>query len=152
TPRIASALAACPCANFVRPLYPRANDGSHTRSRSLMPNAAEIVPDYLLIGHITHDVTPYGPHLGGTVSFAAHTAAAFGLKVALLTSAAPDEPLMERLPDSVMVVNIPAEHTTTIENIYTPDGRDQYMYHRARTLEVSMLPPAWRNARQVHFA
>lgn len=116
-----------------------------------MPNAAEIVPDYLLIGHITHDVTPYGPHLGGTVSFAAHTAAAFGLKVALLTSAAPDEPLLQRLPDGVMVVNIPAEHTTTFENIYTPDGRVQYMYHRARTLEVSMLPPAWREARQVHF-
>lgn len=116
-----------------------------------MPNAAEIVPDYLLIGHITHDVTPFGPQLGGTVSYAAHTAAAFGLRVALLTSAAPDEPLLERLPASVMVHNIPAEQTTTFENIYRPEGRVQYMYHRARTLEVSMLPPAWRQARQVHF-
>ncbi len=116
-----------------------------------MPKATEIVPDYLLIGHITHDVTPYGPQLGGTVSYAAHTASGFGLKVALLTSCAPDEPLLERLPEGVMVVNIPAEHTTTFENIYTPDGRVQYMYHRARTLEVSMLPPAWRRARQVHF-
>lgn len=116
-----------------------------------MPNAAEIVPDYLLIGHITHDVTPYGPQLGGTVSYASHTASAFGLKVALLTSCAPDEPLLEHLPEGVMVLNIPAEHTTTFENIYRPAGRVQYMYHRARTLEVSMLPPAWRRARQVHF-
>lgn len=117
-----------------------------------MPNATEIVPDYLLIGHITHDVTPYGPQLGGTVSYAAHTAAAFGLNVALLTSTAPDEPLLERLPESVTVLSIPAGQTTTFENIYQPTGRVQYMYHRARTLEVSMLPPAWRQARMVHFA
>jgi len=116
-----------------------------------MPEAAEIVPDYLLIGHITHDVTPYGPQLGGTVSYAAHTAAAFGLKVALLTSTAPDEPLLAKLPPGVLVLSIPADQTTTFENIYRPDGRMQYMYHRARTLDVSMLPPAWRRARQVHF-
>ena len=40
-----------------------------------------LFPDYLLIGHIAHDVTPQGPRLGGTVSYGAYTAVALGLRV-----------------------------------------------------------------------
>lgn len=112
-----------------------------------------LAPDYLLIGHITHDVTPNGPHLGGTVSYGAHTAAALGLRVGILTSARPDEPLLRDLPESAQVVCIPAEHTTMFENRYTEGQmRTQYMYHRALTLTPAMLPPAWRHARLIHFA
>jgi len=117
-----------------------------------MDNANGFIPDYLLIGHITHDVTPEGPRLGGTVSYGAHTAAAFGIRVGILTSARPDEPLLRDLPDGVMVVNIPAEHTTTFENIYGPEGRTQYLHHRAATLTPAMLPERWRAARLVHIA
>jgi sugar/nucleoside kinase (ribokinase family) len=109
------------------------------------------IPDYLLIGHIAHDVTPEGPRLGGTVSYGARTAAAFGLRVAILTSTRPEEPLLAQLPPEVHVVSIPAEHTTTFDNRYIDGKRTQYMYHRATTLTPDMLPPTWRQARLVHI-
>ncbi len=112
---------------------------------------AESIPDYLLIGHIAHDVTPQGPRLGGTVSYGAYTAAAFGLKVAILTSTKPDEPLLNNLPPQVQVISIPAEHTTTFENRYAGNARTQYLHRRARTLTPDMLPPAWRETRLVHL-
>jgi len=116
-----------------------------------MADLTDQIPDYLLIGHITHDVTPDGPRLGGTVSYAAHTAVAFGLRVAILTSAAPDEPLLADLPPQAQVLSIPAEHTTMFENLYDGWKRIQYMYHRAITLHPEHLPPAWTKARLVHL-
>lgn len=117
----------------------------------MMTEAVDFVPDYLLIGHITHDVTPEGPRLGGTVSYGAHTAVALGLRVGLLTSARADEPLLRKLPPQARVVCIPSEHTTTFENRYADGRRTQYIYHRATTLTPDMLPPAWRRARLVHL-
>ncbi|MBN1679203.1 MAG: hypothetical protein JW966_02855 [Anaerolineae bacterium] len=117
-----------------------------------MTEPTEFTPDYLLIGHIAHDVTPQGPQLGGTVSYAAHTAAAFGLKVAILTSTRPQELLLADLPHGASVHSVPSEHTTIFENIYTDSGRTQYIHHRAQTLTPDMLPPAWRSAKLVHLA
>lgn len=116
-----------------------------------MPISTTTIPDYLLIGHVSSDVTPQGPRLGGTVSFGAHTAAAFGLRVAVLTSACPGEPLLDDLPAGVEVIAIPAEHTTTFENRYSASGRTQILHHRAETLYPDMLPDAWRKARLVHL-
>lgn len=42
--------------------------------------------DYLLLGHITLDLSPDGPQLGGTVAYAARTAQAMGLRVGVVTS------------------------------------------------------------------
>lgn len=114
-------------------------------------HSTDFIPDYLLIGHVAHDITPQGPQLGGTVSYGAHTAAAFGLRVGILTSAQPDEPLLEKLPADTVVVSIPAKHTTMFENHYNGSSRTQFMYHRAHTLTPEMLPPAWKQARLVHF-
>ena len=109
-------------------------------------------PDYVLIGHISHDRTPQGPRLGGTVAYGAHTARAFGLRVGVLTSADPRDPVLADLPPEVQLVNVPAEHSTTFENRYEGNTRTQWMYHRAHTLKPAMLPPAWRAARLVHLA
>lgn len=109
-------------------------------------------PDYVLVGHITRDLTPRGSQLGGPVSFGAFTAAAFGLYVGILTSALPDEPLLRDLPPQVSVINVPAIETTTFENRYSDAGRTQMLYHRARTLTPDMLPDAWRFAPQVQLA
>ncbi len=113
---------------------------------------ADAIPEYLLIGHIAHDVTPHGPHLGGTVSYAARTAVAFGLRVGIVTSAASDEPLLNDLPAEALVISVPAPHTTTFENRYTANGRIQYMYHRATPLSLEAVPPTWQRARLVHLA
>ena len=52
--------------------------------------------DYLLIGHITQDITTEGPRLGGSVTYSALTAQAIGLRVGIVTSFA------EELVDMLM--------------------------------------------------
>lgn len=109
-------------------------------------------PDYLLIGHLTADLTPDGRSLGGTVSYAARTAHAFGLRVGILTSAAADEPLLAELAPYAEIRSLPAQATTTYENIYTPTGRIQYVRGIASRLTADSIPADWRAAPLVHLA
>lgn len=113
---------------------------------------AENTVDYLLVGHITADLTPDGRLLGGTVSYAAKTAKAFGLRVAALTSAGHNDPLLDELRREANVVCIPAEHTSTFENIYGPQGRIQYIRGVAASILPAHIPPAWLTAPLVHIA
>jgi len=113
------------------------------------PASAEAV-DYVLIGHMTADLTPQGRRVGGTVSYAIRTAYSFGLRVGLLTSAQPNDPLLQELASYGQIVVIPAEHTTTFENIYTPQGRTQYVRAVAGAILAEHVPPAWRSAQLLH--
>jgi len=115
-----------------------------------IPPSADNPLDYLLIGHITQDVTPQGLVLGGTVSYSAMTAAALGLKVGIIT-AAPEEVDLSALA-AFPIHRIPSEQATTYENIQTPNGRVQYLHKRAPTITAEMIPPSWRAASIVHFA
>lgn len=107
--------------------------------------------DYLLIGHMTADLTPDGRTVGGTVSYAVRTAAAFGLRVGLVTSAQPDDPLLAELTPYAQVLVIPAKSTTTYENIYTDAGRTQYIRGVAADIRPADVPSAWHSAPLVHF-
>lgn len=110
-------------------------------------------PDYLLIGHATADLTPDGRLLGGTVSYAARVIHSFGLSVGVLTSAAPNEPLLQQLkPYVTEMVVIPGESTSTFENIYQPTGRVQYLRGVASKITVSNIPAHWLTAPLVHLA
>ena len=111
-----------------------------------------ITPDYLLIGHMTADLTPQGRLPGGTVSYATRTAAAFGLRVALLTSAAAGDPLLESLTPYGEFVSIPAPETTTYENIYLPTGRVQYVRGVAAPIGAPDIPTHFLGAPLVHLA
>jgi 1D-myo-inositol 3-kinase len=112
-----------------------------------------MTPDYLLIGHLTADLTPTGRLLGGTVSYAARVIQAFGLKAGILTSAAPGEPLLEQLhPYADQLIVLPGDSTSTFENIYGPHGRTQYIRGVAAPLGVSDISPAWEAAPLVHLA
>ena len=106
--------------------------------------------DYLLIGHLTVDLTSTGPRLGGTAAYSALAARALGLRVGIVTSGAEDLPLAP-LAD-FPIVRIPAEHSTTFENIHTPEGRRQTLHHRAETLTYEHVPAAWRTAPILHLA
>jgi sugar/nucleoside kinase (ribokinase family) len=106
--------------------------------------------DYLLIGHVTQDVTPQGFMLGGTVSYSAMTAAALGLKVGIIT-AAPNEVDLSALA-AFPILCIPCKEATTYENIHTPQGRIQFLHKRAPTITADMIPESWRSASIVHFA
>ena len=111
-----------------------------------------LIPDYLLIGHMTADLTPDGRLPGGTVSYATRTAAAFGLRVALLTSAAAGDPLLDSLKPYGEIVSIAAAETTTYENIYTPSGRVQYVRGVAAPIGAADLPAHFLGAPLVHIA
>ncbi len=105
--------------------------------------------DYLVIGHVTKDLTPSGPILGGTVSYSALTAKALGLRVGIVTAAEEGHPLADL--EGVTVVAHPCDHSTTYENIITPNGRILYCHHQAPSLNISHVPDAWRNAPIVHL-
>lgn len=117
----------------------------------IIPPASAGVVDYVLIGHMTADLTPQGRRIGGTVSYAIRTAYSFGLRVGLLTSAQPNDPLLQELEPYGQVVVIPAEHTTTFENIYTPQGRTQHVRAVANRILPSHVPHAWRSAPLLHI-
>lgn len=109
--------------------------------------------DYLLVGHITADIVPDdGRVLGGTVAYAASVAHAFGYHPRIFTSCHPQEPLLHQLKPYATVVNHPAEHTTTFENIYRGDDRQQIVHHLAAPLTFDDLPFDWRDSNLVHLA
>lgn len=108
--------------------------------------------DYLIVGHVCKDLTPGGPRLGGTATFAALTAQAIGWRVGIVTSA-PDDllPLLGPL-EAIPTVRVPAEAPTTFENIYTPQGRVQVLSGRATPLTLEHIPAAWYRPQVVHLA
>lgn len=106
--------------------------------------------DYLLVGHAALDITPAGVQLGGTVSYAALTAKAMGLRVGVATSVGRDAPL--DLLEGIQVFNIPAETSTVFENIETGNGRRQILHHRATPVSFEHIPQVWRTAPIVHLA
>lgn len=112
-----------------------------------------MIPDYLLIGHATADLTPNGRVLGGTVSYAARVVQAFGLSAGVLTSAAPNEPLLEELkPFVAEMVVLPTQSISTFENIYTASGRIQYLRAVAAKITADHIPAEWFKSPLVHLA
>ena len=94
--------------------------------------------DYLVIGHITHDIHPSGPRVGGTATYAALTARALGLRVGIVTSYGGDLPIPEL--EDIPLINYPAESSTIFENIKTPLGRIQYIRNIAPVLNLRSDP------------
>ena len=105
--------------------------------------------DYLVIGHVAHDLTPAGARLGGTVAYSALTARALGLRVGVLTAAGTETSLTAL--DGITIVSIPSKHSTTFENIYSTEGRKQILHHRATPIDFSHIPEPWRHARIIHL-
>lgn len=105
--------------------------------------------DYLVIGHLTVDLTPEGSRLGGTAAYAALTARALGLRVGVVTSWAAEIPLGPLV--EVPVVSYPAEQSTTFENIYSPGGRKQVLRGLASPLDYYHVPEPWRTASILHL-
>jgi hypothetical protein len=105
--------------------------------------------DYLVIGHVAHDLTPEGSRLGGTAAFSALTAHALGLRVGIVTSHGPETSLAP-LGD-IPVHSLPSPQSTTFENIYTKNGRIQYLRAQATLLDFSHVPEVWRRASIIHL-
>lgn len=105
--------------------------------------------DYLIIGHITQDITPQGPRPGGTAAYAALTARALGLRVGVVTSWGQEISLGPL--NGIPVANFQADGSTTFENLGSPEGRMQIIHHVAPPLDLHMIPEAWRDAAIVHL-
>ncbi len=106
--------------------------------------------NYLIIGHVSRDLTPEGPALGGTAAYAGLTARALGLRVGVVTAVGPDLDLTP-LQDLYLEC-LPSQVSTTFENRYSPSGREQWLHALAPGLGAEAIPPAWRTAPIVHLA
>lgn len=115
-----------------------------------MPALAPLDPvDYLVIGHLSCDLTPAGPRLGGTAAYAALTGRALGLRVGVVSAWGGEVPL--DVLDGIQVSNVAAEHSTTFENVYVQEGRHQFIHHIAPDLLFEHVPQTWQEAPIVHI-
>lgn len=115
-----------------------------------MPNLVPLAPvDYLVIGHIAHDLTPDGPRVGGTVAYSALTARALGMNVGIVTSVGPETSL-EVLND-IPIISQTSPQSTTYENIYSEYGRVQYLRAQAGRIDLDQVPEPWRQASIIHL-
>jgi len=105
--------------------------------------------DYLVIGHLTQDLTSAGPKLGGTAAYAALTAKALGLRVGIVTAIGPEASL--DVLDGIQIFSAADDQSTTFENINTPEGRKQYIYKIATSINISQVPQTWRETPIVHL-
>ena len=102
----------------------------------------------LVVGHLTEDLTPDGPRLGGAAAFAGLLAHRFGHRVTILTAADPSFPYLDALA-GVQVRRAPSPERTRFENRYLADGsREQTILSRAAVIPeaevrraVDELPP-----------
>ena len=105
--------------------------------------------DYLVIGHVAHDLTPEGPRLGGTAAYSALTAQALGLRVGVVTASGPETSL-DAL-NGIPVIAVESPRSTTFENIYTEHGRVQYLRAQATRIKFRNVPEAWQRASIIHL-
>jgi sugar/nucleoside kinase (ribokinase family) len=115
-----------------------------------MPDLSSLEPvDYLVIGHLAHDLTPQDPRLGGTAAYSALTARALGLRVGIVTAVGPETSLAS-LSD-IPLVTVESPRSTTFENIYSEHGRIQYVRAEAERIDLQRVPEIWRSASIIHI-
>ena len=105
--------------------------------------------DYLVIGHVTADLTDSGPALGGTVTFSGLTAAAMGLKTGMITACNPELDLSSLA--SLWVRNIGSLETTTFKNISDGVHRTQFLYEKAKPIIAADIPTFPKPPEIVHL-
>lgn len=107
--------------------------------------------DYLLIGHVARDITPDGWTWGGTAYYSAIAAQRLGARVGVVTATAEAEELRAALPGIELHI-VPTERTTTFENRYQGNQREQILHHAAPPLTLADIPGEWRTSPLVHLA
>lgn len=107
-------------------------------------------PEYVVIGHITKDLTPEGYTIGGTATYAALTARNLGLSVGVVTSFDPGFDPNSVLAD-ISITRTPASETTAFQNLYHNGRREQFIYGLAAPIEPAAVPVAWRQSPIIHL-
>ena len=108
--------------------------------------------DLLCIGHVCHDKHDSSYILGGTASYASMMGAHMGIATGIVTSVGSDFLFLnDLLEKGICTEIIPARRTTEFENIYTNEGRIQYMHARASVITSRDIPKSWLAASTVKF-
>ncbi|HCU99028.1 MAG TPA: hypothetical protein DGM69_06770 [Chloroflexi bacterium] len=107
--------------------------------------------DYLIIGNITRDVCGETFSLGGTASYSAIMAAAFGLKVGVVSAINPCLDVSFLEDKGICIFKQHSDRLIEFENIYTDNGRIQYLKSRCSTLRFDSIPNHWLSAPIVHI-
>ncbi|MGV8027045.1 MAG: PfkB family carbohydrate kinase [Anaerolineaceae bacterium] len=104
---------------------------------------------YLILGHITQDLTPSGVELGGTAAYSGLTACALGHSVRLVTA----YPQEGKLPSAkkLVIQRCSTENATQFENLMRNGRRSQYCYSQAEILLPDCIPTEWLSSDIVHF-
>lgn len=105
--------------------------------------------EYLVIGHVTADLTDSGPALGGTVTFSGLTASAMGLKTGIITAFNPS--LDTASLAALWVKNIGSLETTTFKNISDGVHRTQFLYEKAVPIHVKDIPAFSKPPEIIHL-
>lgn len=106
-------------------------------------------PDYLLLGHLTHDVLPDGATApGGTSLYSGVTAYQLGRRVAI--ASAPVE-LPAGWPVDIAFA-AQASLPPVFENRYGTIGRQQVLHAAAAPIELGAVPADWHLSPVVHLA
>ncbi len=115
-----------------------------------MPDA-----NFIAIGHITQDLLPGGDYApGGTVSFSAIAARNFGQSAGIVT-VCPD--FLRHFPvyANIKIAGPYSPNATIFENIYKPEGREQFVRSVAPAIRPNDVPPEWvgpnKNVQIVHI-
>ena len=91
------------------------------------------------MGHLTEDLTPEGPRLGGAAAFAGLLARRFGAPATILTAVDAAFPYFEALAE-IRVDRIQSPDRTRFRNRYRTDGsREQTILSRAATIPESAI-------------
>ncbi len=106
--------------------------------------------DYLVIGHITVELTPEGARFGGPTVYAALTARALGLRVGVVT--ARDLHAEEEILPGIPLAGPLTDQITRIEMLKTPGGMVRVVRQIAPKLDYYHIPETWRSAPLVHLA
>lgn len=105
--------------------------------RHLQPDHSPLL-NYLVIGHVTADLTPDGIRLGGTAAFSGLTAQALGLNTGIITSHSSE---FDTSPiKSLWRLNKTSPNSTTFKNVSDGINRTQYLYHLAEPLTKTDIP------------
>jgi sugar/nucleoside kinase (ribokinase family) len=118
----------------------------HMSHSALGIQHSALVPDFVICGNVTRDVVPGGWAPGGTAVYAAAVARGLGRRVGVVT-AAPADVVAAGLPEGVAVARADVAVATSYENVYTAEGRIQYLRAPGSPIPPETLPPAWAGAR-----
>lgn len=107
--------------------------------------------DYLAIGHITIDTTPRGSTAGGSAAYASRTAMLLGMSAGVVTAAGDPLDWSNYLP-GIEIARSHCRTTTTFENLYREDKREQRLLALADTIPAAAVPREWLDSPIIHLA